>query len=150
MKLLVINGPNLNMLGIREEYIYGSMNYDEMIEFIQKRADDHGVDVEFYQSNLEGEIVSKLHDAYFNGVDGVIINPGAYSHYSIAIHDAIKAIRPIPVLEVHLSNIHAREEFRTQCITAKACAGQISGLGFVGYELALEWFLKDANPEDEQ
>lgn len=135
MKILVINGPNLNMLGKREPHIYGNATLDDLISFIKDTFREN-FEIEFFQSNHEGEIIDKLHEAsdIFNGV---VINPGAFSHYSYAIYDAIKSIN-INCVEVHISNIHQRqEEFRKKSITAGACIGQISGFGFYGYILAI-------------
>lgn len=136
MKILVINGPNINMLGIRERNIYGMENFETLCDTIKKRAEKLNIEVELFQNNIEGEIVNKIQDAY-EKFDGIIINPGAYTHYSIAILDALKSVT-LPVIEVHLSNIHKREEFRKKSVTAEACLGQISGFGINGYELAME------------
>lgn len=138
-KLLIINGPNLNMLGIREPGIYGSENYESLCKMITQKADELGAEVEFFQSNGEGAIIDAIQGAYGN-TDGIIINPGAYTHYSYAIHDAIKSVG-VPTIEVHISNIHTREEFRHKSVTAPACRGQICGLGFKGYILAMEALL---------
>jgi len=135
-KVLVINGPNLNLLGIREKNIYGSVSYEDVLKSISQKAQELGFEVEFFQSNHEGEIIDKIHRAYFEKVDAIIINPGAYTHYSYAIHDAIKAVN-IPTIEVHISNIHAREEFRHKSVIAPACTGQISGFGIKSYIIAL-------------
>jgi len=136
MRILVINGPNLNLLGERDHKIYGKDTLERIYAQIEYKADELGCEIDFFQSNSEGEIIDSLHNARLE-FDGVIINPGAYSHYSIAIRDAIEAIQ-IPVIEVHLSNIYAREEFRHTSVTAPVCLGQISGLGPKGYILALE------------
>uniref|UniRef100_A0A7C5Z906 3-dehydroquinate dehydratase n=1 Tax=Caldicellulosiruptor owensensis TaxID=55205 RepID=A0A7C5Z906_9FIRM len=135
-KVLVINGPNLNLLGIREKNIYGSVSYEDVLKSISQKAQELGFEVEFFQSNHEGSIIDKIHSAYYEKVDAIIINPGAYTHYSYAIHDAIKAIN-IPTIEVHISNIHAREEFRHKSVIAPACTGQISGFGIKSYIIAL-------------
>lgn len=135
-KYLVINGPNLNMLGVREPGVYGKESYAELCARIEAKAAELGVEAELYQSNCEGEIIDKIQGAY-GAVDGIVINPGAYTHYSYAIHDALKSVG-IPTIEVHISNIHTREEFRHKSVTAPACRGQICGLGFDGYLLALE------------
>ena len=136
MKILVINGPNLNMLGIREVGIYGSETYSSLVDKIKNYAKEKKVEVECKQSNYEGEIVTFIQNAYFDKVDGIIINPAAYSHTSVAIRDAISAVN-LPTIEVHLSNIHAREEFRQKSITAAVCSGLIAGFGPLGYHLAL-------------
>ncbi len=142
-KYLIINGPNLNMLGIREPGVYGNDSYDALCAEIKARADELGVEVELYQSNSEGEIIDKIQGAY-GVMDGIIINPGAYTHYSYAIHDAVKSVG-IATVEVHISNIHAREEFRHKSVIAPACKGQICGLGFEGYLLALEALVNAKN-----
>ena len=135
MKILVINGPNINMLGIREKNIYGNNDYNSLVEKIKKEASELDCQVDFFQSNIEGEIITSIQKAL--GVyDGIIINPAAYTHYSIGILDALKAVN-IPAIEVHISNIHQREDFRKKSVTVEGCIGQISGLGFEGYTLAL-------------
>lgn len=136
MRILVINGPNLNFLGIREKGVYGKETYEELCNFIENEAKSLGIDIDIRQSNIEGEIINFIQEAYEN-IDGIIINPGAYTHYSIAIFDALKSVN-IDTIEVHLSNIYKREEFRHKSVTAPACVGQISGLGFLGYKLAME------------
>ena len=136
MKILVINGPNINMLGIREKNIYGVNDYNSLVEKIKKEASELDCQVDFFQSNIEGEIITSIQKAL--GVyDGIIINPAAYTHYSIGILDALKSVN-IPAIEVHISNIHQREDFRKKSVTAEGCVGQISGLGFEGYTLALK------------
>ena len=136
-KYLVINGVNLNMLGIREPGIYGNGTLVDLEKNISKKAKALGVEVDFFQSNFEGEIVEKIHSAL--GVyDGIIMNPGAHTHYSYAIRDALGSVK-IDTVEVHISNIHKREEFRHTSVTVPECVGQICGLGFKGYELALEY-----------
>ena len=135
MKILVINGANINMLGIREKNIYGNNDYNSLVEKIKKEANELNCQVDFFQSNIEGEIITSIQKAL--GVyDGIIINPAAYTHYSIGILDALKSVN-IPAIEVHISNIHQREDFRKKSVTAEGCIGQISGLGFEGYTLAL-------------
>ena len=135
MRILVINGPNINMLGIREKNIYGNNDYNSLVEKIKKEANELECQVDFFQSNIEGEIITSIQKAL--GVyDGIIINPAAYTHYSIGILDALKSVN-IPAIEVHISNIHQREDFRKKSVTAEGCIGQISGLGFEGYTLAL-------------
>lgn len=140
MKVMVINGPNINFLGIREKNIYGVQTYEEMCAYIKENlAKD--IDVTIYQSNIEGEIINFIQRAYLEKYDGIVINPGAYTHTSIALYDAIKSV-DIPTIEVHLSNIHKREEFRYKSFTAPACIGQICGLGSDGYLLAIDFLYK--------
>jgi len=138
MKLIVINGPNLNLLGTRETQVYGSVSFEAYLATLRKLFPD--VNIEHYQSNIEGEIINKLHETGF-GYDGIILNAGGYTHTSVAIADAVKAIR-VPVVEVHLTNILAREEYRHTSLIAPACRGSISGFGLDGYRLAVESFLK--------
>ena len=135
MKIAVIQGPNLNMLGIREQHIYGPMSLDQIHEQLKGAASQNGVEVEFFQSNLEGEIVDRIQEC-LGTVDGIMINPAAYSHTSIAIKDALSAVA-MPVVEVHISNIYKREEFRQKSITAVASTGVISGFGPFGYHMGL-------------
>lgn len=137
MKLLVINGPNLNFLGIREKGIYGSRDFSYLLDLIDKKSKATGIDIETYQSNIEGEIINRIQQAYYDKVDGIIINPGAFTHYSYAIRDALASYEA-PKIEVHISNIHKREDFRHISVTAPACDGQISGLGLEGYLLAID------------
>lgn len=141
MRVMVINGPNLNMVGVREKGIYGTRSFDDICNYIKDEATKRNVEVELFQSNIEGEIINQIHKCYYENFDGIIINPGAYTHYSYAIHDAIKSVN-IKTIEVHLSNIHAREEFRHKSVTAPACLGQICGLGEYGYILALDALIK--------
>ena len=135
MKIVVIQGPNLNMLGVREQHIYGPMKLEEIHAQMKTFAEQNKIEVEFFQSNLEGEIVDRVQEC-LGDADGIIINPAAYSHTSIAIRDAISAVE-LPTIEVHLSNIHAREEFRQKSVTAEVCAGVIAGVGPFGYHLAM-------------
>jgi 3-dehydroquinate dehydratase (EC 4.2.1.10) len=137
MKILIVNGPNLNFLGIREKDIYGSSDYSVLLDKIEKKANELGIEAEVFQSNSEGEIIDALQRAYMEEVDGIIINPAAYTHYSYAIRDALASLT-VPKIEVHISNIYRREDFRHTSVTAPVCDGQISGLGFDGYLLAME------------
>ena len=134
-RILVINGPNLNLLGTREKDVYGTATLSEIAAAVDEEARSLGMDVDFIQSNHEGEIIDRIHEAR-GSYDLIIINPGAYTHYSIAIRDAIKAVE-LPCIEVHLSNIHAREEFRSNSVIAPVCTGQISGFGANSYIVAL-------------
>jgi len=135
MKIVVIQGPNLNMLGIREKSIYGPMKLEDIHSQMRTFAEQNKLEIEFFQSNLEGEIVDRIQEC-LGDADGIIINPAAYTHTSIAIRDALSAVQ-IPAIEVHLSNIHQREEFRHKSMTAPVCAGQIVGMGPFGYHLAM-------------
>ena len=135
MKIVVIQGPNLNMLGIRDQNIYGPMKLEDIHSQMKGFADKNQIDIEFFQSNLEGEIVDRIQEC-IGDADGIIINPAAYTHTSIAIRDALSAVQ-LPAIEVHLSNIHQREEFRHKSLTAPVCAGQIVGMGPFGYHLAM-------------
>ncbi len=146
-KIMVINGPNLNMLGIREPSVYGSQSYADLEAYIESYAEKMGVEVTVLQSNSEGEIIDFIHHA-LGSYDGIIINPGAYTHYSYAIHDALSSVK-IPAIEVHISNIHKREEFRHKSVTAPACVGQVAGLGFRGYTLALDYLKETASDKNE-
>jgi 3-dehydroquinate dehydratase-2 len=135
-KVIVINGPNLNLLGMRERDIYGASTLEEIAASVIKEAKQLGMDADFVQTNHEGEIIDKIHESR-GRYDFMILNPGAYTHYSIAIRDAVKAAE-LPCIEVHLSNIHAREEFRSKSVIAPVCIGQISGFGANSYILALK------------
>lgn len=140
MKFLVINGPNLNLLGSREPGIYGSAGYDALVKRIEDAAANMHVEVNCIQSNYEGAIIDAIHGA--RGVyDGIIMNPGAFTHYSYAILDALKAVE-IPTVEVHISNVHKREEFRHKSVTVAACEGQICGLGQFGYIAAMGYLIE--------
>lgn len=144
MKIMIINGPNLNMLGIREKNIYGTFTYEDLCRYIETYPNykEKDIDFTFLQTNHEGEIVDFIHKAYTEKYDGVVLNAGGYTHTSVAIHDAIKAVS-IPTVEVHISNIHAREEFRKVCMTSPACVGQITGLGKLGYVLAVVYLTEE-------
>lgn len=138
-KILIINGPNLNFLGIREKSIYGTQNYDALLEMLQKHAEELGVEAVCWQSNHEGAIIDRLQEAYYDeDLIGVVINPGAYTHYSYAIHDALRSVF-VPKVEIHISDINAREEFRKTSVTAPACDYQIVGHGLAGYLEAMDW-----------
>ena len=141
MKIEIINGPNMNMLGIREPNIYGSTTYSDLCDMIKKYCNERGVEPHFFQSNSEGEIISKIHQVGFD-YDGIVLNAGAYTHTSIAIADAIRAVHT-PVVELHISNVYAREEYRHRSMIAPACRGCICGFGLKGYDLAIESFLGD-------
>jgi len=138
-KILVIHGPNLNLLGKRKPEIYGNMDLEKINEEIKKFAENSSIDIEIIQSNEEGEIVDAVQKA--EGYSAIVINPGGYTHTSVAIRDAIEAVET-PTVEVHLSNIYAREDFRHTSMIAPVCEGQISGLGWFGYILALEYLTR--------
>lgn len=142
-KLLVLNGPNINRLGKREENIYGNFTLTDVEEQLRDFATPHGYDIDFFQSNHEGELIDRIHKAD-EQYAGIIFNPAAYTHTSIALHDAIKTIQ-IPVIEVHISNIYQREHFRHISMTASACQGQIVGFGMQSYLLALMWFIHNSD-----
>ncbi len=136
IKISVINGPNLNLLGIREPGVYGDQTLQDIENKLSREAKDYGIQLDFFQSNHEGGLIDQIHKAYLEGCQGLIINPGAFTHYSFAIRDALTAVK-LPAIEVHLSNVHAREEFRTKSVIAPVCIGQISGLGSDSYSAAL-------------
>ena len=137
MKVQIINGPNLNLLGVREKSIYGDTSFENFFEILKTQYPI--IELEYFQSNIEGEIINKLHEVGFS-FDGIILNAGGYTHTSVAIADAIAAIKT-PVVEVHISNIYAREEFRHTSLTGKNCKGVLTGFGMNGYKLALESML---------
>lgn len=138
MNILVLNGPNLNMLGIREPGIYGRGTYEDLQSLIRAHAQKRGVNISFYQSNHEGELVDAIQQAYYDGTDGIIFNPAAYTHTSVALLDALKAVR-LPAAEVHLTDIDAREPFRRVSYAGMACGAHFKGLGFEGYRRAIRW-----------
>jgi 3-dehydroquinate dehydratase II len=138
MKIIIINGPNLNLLGIREKSVYGQKSFENF--FAELKARFSKIEIEYYQSNVEGELINKLHETGFT-YDGIIINAGGYTHTSVALTDAIAAITT-PVLEVHISNIYSREDFRHKSLLSKNCVGIISGLGLDGYIMAVNYFLE--------
>jgi len=141
MNILVINGPNVNFLGIREKGVYGTKDFNYLLGLLEEKAKETNTIIETFQSNCEGEIIDRIQKAYHDQVDGIIINPGAYTHYSYAIRDALASIT-VPIIEVHISNIHQREEFRHVSVTAPVCTGQIVGLGLQGYLLAVDAIIK--------
>ena len=136
MKILIINGPNLNLLGKRETSIYGNQSFEQFLETLKVRFPD--VELDYYQSNVEGELINKLHETGFS-IDGIVINAGAYTHTSVAIHDAIGAINT-PVIEVHISNVYSREEFRHKSLITSKCVGMLTGFGMEGYAMAIDYF----------
>ncbi|MDE6168994.1 MAG: type II 3-dehydroquinate dehydratase [Acetatifactor sp.] len=140
MKILVINGPNINFLGIREKSIYGAMDYQYLLDLIRRKGQEAGQDITVFQSNHEGAIIDRLQDAYFDGTEGIVINPGAYTHYSYAIRDALASLT-VPKAEVHISDITKREEFRRVSVTAPVCDLQIYGQGLDGYLQAIDFII---------
>ena len=138
MKILVINGPNINFLGIREKGIYGTESYETLVRNLEEKGKAEGHEVEVFQSNYEGGIIDRIQAAYSDGTEAIIINPGAFTHYSYAVRDALASIE-LPKIEVHISNVHKREEFRHVSVTAPVCTGQVVGLGLKGYELAMDY-----------
>lgn len=140
MKLLVINGPNLNFLGIREKSVYGTQDYQYLLDLIAEKARETGNEITVFQSNHEGAIIDRIQEAYFDGTEGIIINPGAYTHYSYAIRDALASIT-VPKVEIHISDITNREEFRRISVTAPVCHKQIYGQGLNGYLQAVDYIL---------
>lgn len=141
MKLLVMNGPNLNMLGIREKNIYGAETYEDLKALIEKTFAEQGIEGEIYQSNHEGALVDRIQQAYFDGTDAIVINPAAYTHTSVAILDALKAIS-LPAVEVHISDVKEREDFRQVSYAGKACEKTIMGKGFAGYVEAILYLVE--------
>lgn len=140
MKFLVINGPNLNLLGIREKSLYGTQDYQYLLDMIQKKAEETQCEITVYQSNHEGAIIDKIQEAYFDGTEGIVINPGAYTHYSYAIRDALASIT-VPKVEVHITDITGREDFRKISVTAPVCDKQIYGQGLEGYLQAIDFVI---------
>lgn len=141
MKLLVMNGPNLNMLGIREKNIYGAETYEDLKALIEKTFAEQGIEGEIYQSNHEGALVDRIQQAYFDGTDAIVINPAAYTHTSVAILDALKAVS-LPAVEVHISDVKEREDFRQISYAGKACEKTIMGKGFFGYVEAILYLVE--------
>ena len=138
MKILVLNGPNLNMLGIREPDIYGASTYDDLVSLIASHCESKGIEVKCLQSNHEGDLVDYIQQAYFDKVDGIVINPGAYTHTSVALLDALKAVQ-IPAVEVHISKVNEREAFRQISYVSYYCSKTITGKGFDGYIEAIDF-----------
>ena len=143
MKFLILNGPNLNMLGVREPGIYGTVDYEGMVNFVKEGCAAIGVETEFYQSNHEGALVDAIQQAYYDGVDGIVFNPGAYTHTSVALLDALKTVG-IPTVEVHISDVSLREEFRQISYIRAACVATVMGKGFAGYTEAMDILVKGA------
>ena len=140
MKILVINGPNLNFLGIREKGVYGTTDYAGLVKMIEDKGKETGNDISVFQSNHEGVIIDRIQEAYFDGTEGIVINPGAFTHYSYAIRDALASVE-IPKVEIHISDITQREEFRKISVTKEVCQKQIYGHGLNGYLEAIEYLL---------
>ena len=136
----MINGPNINFLGIREKSVYGTQDYDYLLNMIAEKAQKENCTIEVFQSNHEGAIIDRIQDSYFDGTEGIVINPGAYTHYSYAIRDALASIT-VPKVEIHISNIMEREEFRRVSVTAPVCDKQIYGEGLAGYLMAIDYIL---------
>ncbi|WP_297336770.1 type II 3-dehydroquinate dehydratase [Algoriphagus sp.] len=136
MKIQIINGPNLNLLGKREPEVYGSQSFEDYLESLRSQFPE--IQIDYFQSNIEGEIIDKIHEVGFS-FDGILLNAGGYTHTSVAISDAIAGVTT-PVVEVHISNIYKREEFRHKSIISKSCVGMVSGLGLKGYQLAIQYF----------
>ncbi len=143
MKRLIVNGPNLNRLGIREKHLYGDRDYEALCAAIRGWAAELGAEVEIFQSNHEGAIVDRIQQAYFDGTRGIVINPAAYTHTSVAILDALKAVQ-LPAAEVHLTDVNAREPFRHVSYAGMACQAHFIGMGFDGYRQAMEWMMENA------
>lgn len=140
---LILNGPNINLTGLREKGVYGAQTFQDLTDLIRAEGEKLGVELRFVQSNHEGDLIDAIQQAYFDGFNGIVFNPGGYTHTSVALHDAIASV-PIPTVEVHMSNVHAREEFRHRSMTASACRGQIVGFGFAGYLMALRQLAAEA------
>jgi 3-dehydroquinate dehydratase, type II len=140
MKVLILNGANINFIGLRDKSQYGSISYEDICSDIYEFGSEHYIDIEIFQSNHEGKIIDKLQEAYMNDVDAVIINPGAFTHYSYAIRDALEVME-CKKIEVHVSNVFRREEFRSHSVTAQACDAVLSGFGCEGYIIALKYLI---------
>ena len=142
-QFLILNGPNINMTGLREKNVYGSQNFADLVSLIQAEGDKLGVTLRFVQSNHEGALIDAIQQAYFDGFQGIVFNPGGYTHTSVALHDAVASV-PIPTVEGHMSNVHQREAYRHVSMTASACRGQIVGFGFAGYLMALRQLVAES------
>jgi len=147
MKILVINGPNINFLGIRERIVYGTQDYQYLLDLIQKKAEETGNEITVFQSNHEGAIIDRIQEAYSDGTEGIVINPGAYTHYSYAIRDALASVK-MPKVEIHISDITNREDFRKISVTAPVCDKQIYGQGLNGYLYAINFIIQKLNAEN--
>ena len=141
MKILVINGPNINFLGIREKGVYGTVDYNGLLEMIAQKGEEENCEIEVFQSNHEGALIDRIQDSYFDGTEGIVINPGAYTHYSYAIRDALASIT-VPKVEIHIPDITKREDFRKVSVTKEVCDTQIYGKGLEGYLMAIDYLLK--------
>ncbi|UCZ54594.1 type II 3-dehydroquinate dehydratase [Bacillus shivajii] len=144
MRLVILNGPNLNRLGKREPSVYGTETLDDLMNEINEHCSQNQVRILHKQSNWEGQLIDWIHEAQSHQLDGIIMNPGAFTHYSYAIRDAVSSVE-IPVIEVHISNVHNREEFRKESVIAPVCVGQISGFGFESYKMAVDYFIRRRN-----
>lgn len=142
MKILVINGPNINFLGIREKGIYGTQDYQYLLDMIQNKAKECSCEIETFQSNHEGAIIDRIQESYYDGTQGIVINPGAYTHYSYAIRDALASVT-VPKVEIHISDITRREDFRKISVTKDSCDEQIYGHGLEGYLMAIDLVIKN-------
>lgn len=141
-KLLILNGPNINLTGLREKSVYGAKTFDDLMQLVAAEAERLGCEIRTVQSNHEGALIDAIQQAYFDGFDGIVFNPGGYTHTSVALHDAVASV-PIPTIEVHMSNVHAREEYRHRSMTASACRGQIVGFGFYGYVMGMRALIEE-------
>lgn len=141
-KLLILNGPNINLTGLREKSVYGAKTFDDLMQLVADEAVRLGCEIRTVQSNHEGALIDAIQQAYFDGFDGIVFNPGGYTHTSVALHDAVASV-PIPTIEVHMSNVHAREEYRHHSMTVSACRGQIVGFGFYGYIMGMRALIEN-------
>ena len=135
-KILILNGPNINLTGLREKSVYGTRTYEDLLALCREEAEKLGVELRCIQSNHEGALIDAIQQAWLDGFDGAVFNPGGYTHTSVALHDAIASV-PMPIIECHMSNVHAREAYRHKSLTAAACRGQIVGFGFYGYVMGI-------------